>query len=168
MFFLFFRNNARYLWKRIPPAIKSVSSGPNLTQKPAVFVAQQCSLKIWGWKWVYTYGQCREYSSGLTLWGFFFFGHNRQMPNLVQFGRWDKGSGRGTSQESTQQSVHISGLRLSNQSWKHSEVQTEPVWGAGNCLELFLSAPTQINKSLIVKNQKRSGKLLASVCIGCK
>lgn len=73
MFFLFFRNNARYLWKRIPPAIKSVSSGPNLTQKPAVFVAQQCSLKIWGWKWVYTYGQCREYSSGLTVWGVFFW-----------------------------------------------------------------------------------------------
>lgn len=27
----FLRNNARYLWKRIPPAIKSVSTGPNLT-----------------------------------------------------------------------------------------------------------------------------------------
>lgn len=139
-----FRNNARYLWKRIPPAIKSVSSGPNFTQKSAGLVAQECSPQSWGWKWVYIYGQCRGFSSGLTLafgLGWFFFCPNRQMLSLVRFGQWDKGSGRGTSRESTQQSVHISGLRLSSQLWKHSEVQAEPVWGAGNCLELFMSAP---------------------------
>ncbi|KAF2984732.1 hypothetical protein EK904_004049 [Melospiza melodia maxima] len=44
------------------------------------------------------------------------------MLSWVQFGQWDKESGRGTSQGSTQQSVHISGLRPSSPSWKHSEL----------------------------------------------
>lgn len=86
------------------------------------------------------------------------------MLNLVQFGQWDKESGRGTSQESTQQSVHISGLRLSSQSWKHSEVQAELVWEAGNCLELFMSAPKQTDQLLLAENQKWSGKLLQNFC----
>lgn len=125
------RNNARYLWKRIPPAIKSVSSGPNFTQKSANLGVEMPLYTRSVWRiffWINT---------GVS------FCPNRQMLSSVRFGRWDKGSGRGISRESTQQSVPISGLRPSSQSWKHSEVQAELVWGAGNCLELFMAAPTQ-------------------------
>lgn len=61
------------------------------------------------------------------------------MLSLVQFGQWDKESGRETSQESIQQSVHISGPRLSNQSWKHLEVQIELLKVAWNYFYVALN-----------------------------
>lgn len=79
------------------------------------------------------------------------------MLNLAQFGQWDRESGRGTSQESTQQSVPTSGLRPSSQSWKHSEVQGI----AWNCLELVMSAPAQTDKTVNCEKSEAVRKTVA-------